>query len=367
MTQILACVEALEDEVYGPLSARQHEPLQHVREGIARALSLIQRMVMASQIEQGEVKASLEPAQVHPLAQKALQQAQELIELSPKIIWTLDPNAVEDRALVDPDLFTQLTVEMLACAAASVGGRGQVGLRLSDASSTGEIMLQIATASSVDPADLAWTVGRGDTPGQEAKTRLQSLKPLSFTLAEHLAGLQGASLFVQGNQAGGVNLACSFPVAKAEGTAHLVPPPPTSDQPAGFEESPSAGATILLADDEPFLLAVMQDHLESLGYLVRTSNNGNEALREAATHPPDLLIIDVQMPQMGGLEAIRRIRQGPPPLSLLPILCLSGMGTPGDREACINAGAHAYLTKPFSAKDISRIVENLLRKSPQLT
>jgi len=366
LTQILAYVEALEDDVYGPLQTRQREPLTQIRSGAHRALALVKRVVQIDKIQRGSIPAPTQSCPVLPLCETAFRQAQEIFEFPAKFTWTRRPSAPETRDLIltTPDLFQQMVAEMLGCIAASVTS-GRVAFLVGNTADGAAMTLCAMSAASDHPEELDWGAFGDDATTPDSTMRLRSLRPTSFTVVEMLLQLHGGVLTLRDNRHGGVSLAAHLPLAPAVGKAT-----PDQDSSPSAPLAPSScppGNKILLADDEPFLLAVMQDHLESSGYEVITCNNGKEALRDAEAHQPDLVIIDVHMPQIGGLEAIRLIRQGPQPLANVPVLCLSGMGSPGDREACLSAGATAYLSKPFSAKDISRIVTELLRGTPQTT
>jgi CheY-like chemotaxis protein len=118
---------------------------------------------------------------------------------------------------------------------------------------------------------------------------------------------------------------------------------------------------ILLADDQPALSAITRDYLESVGMRVEVAFDGQEALQKATALLPDLIMMDVQMPVMDGLEAIRQIRQSAEPrLREVPIICLSGLAVAGDMEKCIAAGATAYLAKPFGVQQLQRAIRSFL-------
>jgi CheY-like chemotaxis protein len=89
------------------------------------------------------------------------------------------------------------------------------------------------------------------------------------------------------------------------------------------------------------------------------ARNGNEAIDRAREQRPDLILMDIQMPGLDGLEAIRRIRSDPP-LASIPIVALTALAMPGDRERCLEAGANEYLNKPVSLKRLKEIITPLL-------
>lgn len=121
----------------------------------------------------------------------------------------------------------------------------------------------------------------------------------------------------------------------------------------------STALTMLVVDDEKPLRDFVRRNLEVRGYTVQTAANGLEALALFQTHPYDLVIMDVMMPRMDGLETIRRIRQD----SLAPIIVLSALGEEQDKIQALNLGADDYLTKPFGVGELLARVQAVLRRA----
>lgn len=118
-------------------------------------------------------------------------------------------------------------------------------------------------------------------------------------------------------------------------------------------------STVLIVDDEKSLRDFMRRNLEVRGFLVLTAANGLEALALFNTNRVDLIILDVMMPRMDGLETIRRIRQS----SLIPIIVLSALGEESDKIQALNLGADDYLTKPFGVGELLARVQAVLRRT----
>jgi CheY-like chemotaxis protein len=85
-----------------------------------------------------------------------------------------------------------------------------------------------------------------------------------------------------------------------------------------------------------------------------------EAIQMAGSSNPDIILMDIHMPAMDGLEAMRRLR-AEPRFAFTPIIALTALAMPGDRERCIEAGANEYLSKPVSLKTLRQMIENLLQ------
>jgi two-component system KDP operon response regulator KdpE len=117
--------------------------------------------------------------------------------------------------------------------------------------------------------------------------------------------------------------------------------------------------SVLVVDDERPLRDFIRKNLEARNFTVHTAANGLEALALANTQPLDLIILDVMMPTMDGLETTRRIRQ----TSLVPIIILTALSEEKDKVAALDLGADDYLTKPFGVEELLARVRAVLRRS----
>lgn len=116
---------------------------------------------------------------------------------------------------------------------------------------------------------------------------------------------------------------------------------------------------ILVVDDEPQITRVLKTTLLSQGYGARAASDGYDALQMMKSWPPDLLITDLRMPKMDGLELCRQVRA----TSQIPIIVLSVRGEERTKVEALDAGADDYVTKPFSTKELLARVRAALRRS----
>lgn len=116
---------------------------------------------------------------------------------------------------------------------------------------------------------------------------------------------------------------------------------------------------ILTVDDEPRFLRLVEANLSSEGYQVNTATNGKEALELIINDTPDLVLLDIMMPEMDGFQTLDRIRE----FSNLPVIMLTAKGEESDRIEGLNRGADDYVVKPFSAGELLARVRAVLRRA----
>ena len=117
---------------------------------------------------------------------------------------------------------------------------------------------------------------------------------------------------------------------------------------------------ILVVDDDPKMLSLMRRGLAFASYAVDLATDGEQALGLAREQPPDLVVLDIMLPGLDGLEVCRRLRTGAPEL---PILMLTAKGRVPDRIAGLDAGADDYLVKPFDFDELLARIRALLRRA----
>jgi two-component system KDP operon response regulator KdpE len=121
----------------------------------------------------------------------------------------------------------------------------------------------------------------------------------------------------------------------------------------------SQGARILVVDDEPQIRRSLQVNLESRGYAVETAETGELAIRSFNNRRPDVMILDLLLPGMEGVEVVRRIRE----LSPVPIIVLSAIGEEARKVDALEMGADDYMTKPFGMDELLARIRSLLRRA----
>jgi DNA-binding response OmpR family regulator len=121
----------------------------------------------------------------------------------------------------------------------------------------------------------------------------------------------------------------------------------------------SAVPTILVVEDESSIASFVALYLKNAGYAVRTAATGSEGLSQAAAHEPSLIVLDLMLPDIDGIEVCRRIRRR----SEVPILMLTARDEDVDKIIGLEVGADDYLTKPFNPRELVARVKSILRRS----
>src|SRR5262245_46067271 len=129
-------------------------------------------------------------------------------------------------------------------------------------------------------------------------------------------------------------------------------PPPTGRQRLG---------RVLLVEDGGDVAELIRYNLSKEGYDVVLTSNGNDALRLAREHRPDVLLLDIMVPQLNGWEVCRRLKKDPE-LAAIPVIMVSGRVEEGDKVLGFEVGADDYVTKPFSPRELIARIRAVLRR-----
>lgn len=133
---------------------------------------------------------------------------------------------------------------------------------------------------------------------------------------------------------------------------------------------PAARASVLVVDDEPTITDIVSRYLQRAGYATRVASDGPRALELTGAERPDLVVLDLMLPGMDGLEVMRRLRQPGTGGGRLSVILLTAKGEPIDRVIGLRLGADDYVVKPFSPAELVARVDAVLRRvehSPELT
>ena len=125
-------------------------------------------------------------------------------------------------------------------------------------------------------------------------------------------------------------------------------------------KNPQVKKKILIVEDNLDLIYILQKQVASLGYDSIVATNGKQAVDMTTAELPDLILMDIMMPEMDGLQATRLIRENPNTHSI-PILAVTALSTFNDKNDCVKSGCNVYIPKPFTAKELASCIDRLLK------
>ncbi len=180
---------------------------------------------------------------------------------------------------------------------------------------------------------------------------------LGLSISRQLVELMGGRIGVEDRPGGGSIFWFELSLAAGgEIVAPLAPPPTVADEPQA--------AHVLLAEDNDINALLATEILKPLGFSVHRARHGGEAVEAAAARPFDVILMDVSMPVMDGLEATRRIRRLPGELGRTPIVAMTANAMASDEAACREAGMDAFLAKPFKLDEFVAVLSRVLAPEP---
>jgi signal transduction histidine kinase/ActR/RegA family two-component response regulator len=212
------------------------------------------------------------------------------------------------------------------------------------------------------------------TQADTSTTRLYGGTGLGLTISSRLVQMMGGRIWVESpafpseslKKAGDVGSTFHFvlpfgvPHPASRENKKAAPQPAASPTVIESVDEPPAGLRILLAEDNVVNQKLAVSLLKKRGYLVTVANNGKEALEAVARQPFDLVLMDVQMPEMGGFEATAIIREQEKATGAhLPIIAFTAHAMQGDRERCLQAGMDGYVTKPVRIAELVDVMGKL--------
>jgi PAS domain S-box-containing protein len=364
LTSVLGLSESLLEQRGGSLNEHQRRSLEVIEASGQHLLQLINDILDLSKIEAGKFDYYPQPVSVDDTCRSSLSFIKaQAAKKSITVTYIQDLSI--SKIFADPRRLKQILVNLLSNAVKFTHEKG-------------EVILQVTTDLEQDLISFA-VIDHGIGISQEDLQRL--FQPfvqvdsglnrqhegtgLGLALVQKLTDLHGGSVQVESEVGKGsrftINLPClQEEVAKLE-KFEAKPTPPIAEWAKNIEvpaEAPKHLGVILVADDNMPSILTIGEYLESHGYEVVVAHDGTEALKKAEEINPDLILMDIQMPVMNGLEATARLRDNVR-FAHTPIIVLTALAMPGDRERSLLAGANEYMSKPVSLKELLRAITNL--------
>jgi len=360
LTSILGRSELLLDDPDDPLTAQQQHGVARIEEAGRHLLALITDILDLSKIEAGKLLLYPEPVPVAALCAACLalvaeQAARKQIHLQTRVDL--------QTAIITADVrrLKQIVVNLLANAVKFTPQGGSVGIEVHGDAAARTVQFEVWDTGIGISRDDQLRLFQPFVQIDSSLTRHYAGTGLGLALVARLAALHGGQVMLSSTPGVGSRFTVTLPWEPGQADDSVVLPsaPPVTYAPQG-DLAHSDGELVLLVEDDPQTQSMVEAYLHTLGYRVALADSGHTALTQAHALLPVLVLMDIQMPGMDGLTAIRNLR-AEHAFADLPIIALSARAMPGDRELCLAAGANEYLSKPVRLRELGEHVAALLR------
>ena len=400
LNAILGMSEGLLEEIFGNLNDRQKNAISTIEHSGQHLLELINDILEVSKIAAGKLTLELSTVSISQLCTSSLafvkQQAfKKQIQL--KTIVPANLGTIE----IDQRRMRQVLINLLSNAVKFTPTEGSVTLEVGLEAAEINLAERVPIRRPPEVKSLAQNIpipgeeyhlcisvidtGIGISPEDQPKlfqpfiqidsslNRQYEGTGLGLTLVKQIVEMHGGSVSLQSELGQGSCFMVRLPYRTStplrdKGESNPALPTETdssnSDSPDSDSpdmEAPSTTPLILLAEDNEANISTLSSYLSVKGYRMLCAYNGQEAIDLAKSHRPDLILMDIQMPVMDGLESIRHIRIDPD-LQSIPIIAITALAMSSDRQKCLDAGATEYLPKPIKLKQLAIVMQQYLRE-----
>ena len=369
LNSILGMNEALQEEVFGGINERQLKALQTIESSSRHLLALINDILDVAKIESGQVTLELTATDLDSLCQSSLafikQQAlAKRIKLIPRIPKHLPEIMLDERRI------RQVLINLLNNAVKFTLEGGTITLEVSqvqrESSTTNPTPLNYLKIAVIDTgigisAENIQKLFQPFIQIDSALNRQYNGTGLGLALVKRLVEIHGGTVELTSELGVGSCFAINLPINVGFPAIEEQTEQDLSGQ-SQIGQSQTEGLIsplILLAEDNEANIVTFSSYLEAKGYRILLANDGQQAIDLAKAEHPDLILMDIQMPVMDGLEAIKQIRLDPN-LADIPIIALTALVMEGDHERCLAVGANEYLSKPIKLKQLATIIQQIL-------
>ncbi len=389
LNAILGMSEALQEMVFGSLNEKQVRSIKTIEDSGTHLLALINDILDVAKIESGQIELDFQLADIGALCDSSMafikQQAlRKSIQIRKNILTQLPKLLIDERRIL------QVLINLLNNAVKFTPERGHITLETSyhQRSETPEPLglqdtkndhnriareqapVTLPTRSYIKIAITDTGIG---IASEDMAKLFQPFIQIDSSLNRQYTGTGlGLALVKQITELHGgvVNLTSEVGVGSCfsiELPYDIVAPIPDLTRNFDCVTQPQLSSPdkievshlILLAEDNEANISTIVGYLEILGYRLIIANNGLEAIALTKSEHPDLILMDIQMPVMDGIEAIQQIRQDSQ-FQNTPIIALTALAMNGDEERCLSAGATSYLSKPVKLKQLNELVRQLI-------
>jgi PAS domain S-box-containing protein len=369
LNSILGLSESLLEQRRGPLNTSQQKSLELIESSGRHLLELINDILDLSKIEAGMFDFYPQPISLDEFCRSCLAfvKAQALKK---SITITYIPELFAVQILADPRRLKQILINLLINAVKFTPESGSVILRVNVDPEHDLIQFAVIDNGIGIASEDLQRLFQPFVQVDSSLSRQYEGTGLGLALVQKLTDLHGGSVQVESEVGKGSRFTINLPYKQNEiamlQSVHSGLALSVSEQAKKIAVSLKVAeprGTILLAEDNLSSILTVSEYLESHEHKVVVAHDGLEAIEKAEEINPDIILMDVQMPAVNGLEAIARLRENPRFASTL-IIALTALAMPGDKERCLLAGANQYMSKPVSLKSLKGIIESFLQAQP---
>ena len=368
---ILGLSEVLQQEVYGVLNAEQLRSLSTIEQSGQHLLELIDDILDLSKIESGKMKLEFTSVNLTLLCQSSLNFVKPQADKKNLQLCLIEP-PVSVALEIDELRIRQVLINLLSNAVKFTPEGGQIFLKIETEPQKGCVHLSVTdTGIGIAPEDQV-RLFEPFVQIDSSLSRRYSGTGLGLALVRQIVQMHAGTVSVDSEVGRGSTFTVTLPwnlapVSQNEQSSFSSTNRPNekaadSSSPAESQFvnlSPETSPTILIAEDNKANAETVADYLETRGYQILFAENGVEAVRYARQYQPQIIIIDISMPELDGLEAIRQIRLDSN-TAKIPIIVLTASVAERDREQCLQAGADDYMSKPITLKMLSDKIKEKL-------
>lgn len=357
LNAILGLSESLAEHTAGPLNEKQERYVKTINESGSHLLSLINDILDLARIEAGQIVLNIDEVDLHQVCQASLRMINELAnrknqEVSLRLDEDIGSLWADERRL------KQILVNLLSNAVKFTPSGGKIGLEVRGDRQEKLVHFTVwDTGIGIAKEDLQ-RLFQPFVQVDSSLAREAAGTGLGLALVAQMARLHGGGVSVESEPGEGSRFTVTLPWEPALATDMELRLKSTGKFRAIKPGAPSRPIILLIEDTRETILMIT-DYLQLAGYEVISARDALSGLEQARKIRPDLILMDIQLPGMDGLEATRKLRADPT-VRTIPIIALTALAMPGDRERCLAAGATDYVTKPVSLKKLAQMIEGYL-------
>jgi PAS domain S-box-containing protein len=370
LNAILAFSEALIEQVRGPLNERQQASLRNIEASGRHLLELINDVLDLAKVESGHLDIAPQWVAISEVCEACLSFVREMaIAKNLELVFHADNMSIRIHA--DPRRLRQMLVNLLSNAVKFTPAGGRVSLDVTYIADTDAVSFAVEDTGIGISAEDMNRLFRPFTQLDSSLSRRHEGTGLGLVLVQRLAERHGGSVSVESTPEKGSRFSIILPAGNSgtheessrSSTSGVQRATPSRKvllvEGSGLPVQTSV--KVLLAEDNEANIDALGEYLEDRGFVLTIARDGKEALARAGETRPDVILMDIQMPEMDGLEATRRLRTMPECRDI-PIIALTALAMPGDRERCLDAGVDEYLPKPVSLNTLIKTIQQLLEE-----